>query len=94
MGMDEVLSELRLLFYGKQIEHPADLAEEVSSLLVPVLADAEKWRKVKFLGNRTDSDECDKDCPYFTTEIVDGCKIFAGCPFCQVVDALEGEVKV
>lgn len=80
-----------------ELEKARILNDKIGHLVgtdIAVLVDkARMWDRVKALGNRTDSDECDKDCPYFTTEIVDGCEIFGGCPFVQVVDALDGEVK-
>jgi hypothetical protein len=59
-------------------------AAAILSLLAPILADAEKWRKVKEIAKTTD---CYPICPF-----VDFCaNSDIPCCFGVIVDALDGE---
>jgi len=59
-------------------------ATSILSLLAPILADAEKWRKVKEIAKMFDIEGCE-GCPMINTNYH-----ICGNAWC-VVDALEGE---
>lgn len=59
-------------------------ADKILSLIAPILADAERWRKVKALSK---SDNC-SGCIY---DHENDCVLDGMCCFSAVVDALEGE---
>ena len=61
-----------------------DVARDILSLLAPILADAEKWRKVKALSK---SDNC-SGCIY---DHENDCVLDSMCCFSAVVDALDWE---
>jgi hypothetical protein len=64
-----------------------DAIGEILSLLAPVLADAEKWRRIERAYNS--SPPC--DCPEWDSDKAECMIEAAHCPFNDVVQALEGE---
>jgi hypothetical protein len=71
-----------------RIDFDEDMAhEQIFYLLAPVLADAEKWRRIERAYNS--SPPC--DCPEWDGYKAECMIEAAHCPFNDVVNALEGE---
>ena len=63
-----------------------DAVGEILSLLAPILADAEKWRRVKEMATKSDCSGCKYNHENW-------CVLDGMCCFSAVVDALEGDYQ-
>jgi hypothetical protein len=63
------------------------IADDILDILAPILADAEKWKRVERAYNS--SPPC--DCPEWDSDNAECMIETAHCPFNDVVNALEGE---